>query len=170
MKHFAYILSSSVEESLSWCNKGLLQTDKYASLTFLQISKHCFDISAIFFYQFSSVKSLKSNIDNTAPFAGLISILFHIFPIFWENNSVFCRCIFAGSLLQVVALSSKHQKSTSQRDEVASQTNKQTRTSPSKQTHPHPHHTLDKKQVIRKQERSFYHPLSDRQGCLLTVC
>ena len=44
MKHFAYILSSSVEESSSWCNKGLLQTDKYASLTFLQISKYCFNI------------------------------------------------------------------------------------------------------------------------------
>ena len=169
MKHFAYILSSSVEESLSWCNKGLLQTDKYASLTFLQISKHCFDISAIFFYQFSSVKSLKSNIDNTAPFAGLISILFHIFPIFWENNSVFCRCIFAGSLLQVVALSSKHQKSTSQRDEVASQTNKQElpqlTNSPSSSSH------LGQEAGDKEAIRAFlYHSLSDRPGCLLTVC
>ena len=59
MKHFAYILSSSVEESLSWCNKGLLQTDKYASLTFLQISKRCFDISAIFFTNLVQLKVWK---------------------------------------------------------------------------------------------------------------
>ena len=56
MEHFAYILSSSsIEESLSWCNKG--QTNP--PLTFLQIFKCCFDISAILFNQYSLVESLK---------------------------------------------------------------------------------------------------------------
>ena len=162
MKHFAYILSSSVEESSSWCNKGLLQTDK--NMLLWPFSKLPNTLLIFEIWKFENLYC------QYCPFRRfdqhIVSYISHLL------GKQFCFLLLHICWLSVAGSCIEQQASeiniSTGRSGVA---NKQTRTSPTKQTHPHPHHTLDKKQVIRKQEglSCIIHSLIDRVAFSLFV-